>query len=177
MTAGSLAEWATAVIALAALVAAVWSGVLSRRLVGVEQDRDDARFATERRSQATHVHAWGAYLTRPDRADGERFSLVILNSSSLPVSDVVIRSRHLKTDEPAIDLTISVVPPGKWVFPSAGRKGWKVAPIDFELNPEPADPILRKDMVTGFAFTDATGVRWAVDEHRHLEEAPGAPAH
>jgi hypothetical protein len=90
----TVAQWATAGIALMALRAAVLAGKTATQLLRVEQDREDRadraearRIEDKRRAhQAEQVGTWVSY--DDERNIYQAFGVEILNNSRLPIYDV-----------------------------------------------------------------------------------------
>lgn len=159
MQLGTPAEWLSALAALGALVAAVWAGMIARRLYGIERARDRARVASERRRDAALVHAWTAcwFDDQGVRYDG----LVISNTSSNPVFGMVVESvSYDGSQQPK--LRLSLVPPGRYFVARSNEKyRWEFPELIEHLEGS-LRPIMRNRewRVTRMLFQDVRGVSW-----------------
>ncbi|MFT4052012.1 MAG: hypothetical protein QM677_07165 [Microbacterium sp.] len=166
---GSVPDWVVAVVTLLALLAAVWAGVTSKRLVDVENKRDAAAEARRVREQASRISAW-MVLTweRAEDARGRDAArrstkgIVLHNGSTAPVYRVAVESR-MSSGVPARPVSLTVLPPGTFaVLADPAREfGWHHLTALDEAG-EVVRPVAAGERlaVTALEFTDAHNVRW-----------------
>lgn len=173
MDTGTLADWLTAVIAIAALLASIVAWRTSVRMLQVEEERDKKNEIAETRKQAVAVFGWGILLTQ--RPAGQCWSIVLQNSSNEPVFNVLVESQRADGSKANAPLRLNLLPPGKYVMPSNPQYHWG-SPIDFTQSPEPHELIAKGkfSMVTKVEFTDSHGRRWSIDEHRRISRVEPA---
>lgn len=162
---GSLAEWASALAAIGALIAAVWAARTSGRLFRVETQRDVQNWRREEAEQASRIAAWCVIHLKPssglDREDG----LLIHNSSDAPVFDVEIHSIYApkQTDEPKeqAPLRLTLLPPGDYVSTTHPKFHWTF-PEESSNMTGAIRPVTKNDKwkVTSITFVDASGIQW-----------------
>ncbi|MGH3944498.1 MAG: hypothetical protein ACRDSI_05565 [Pseudonocardiaceae bacterium] len=162
----STTDWITAVGTAGAFVAAVAAAAIAA--VVVRHDR-----AARRAEQASRVAAWvewreGVGKMPRDWLGG--YGCVVLNTSPLPVYDVVVGYRHYDAAGRPWDLgtaRLGLIPPGE------------------RVEPLPAADLIRGDAETGvpgftwaelktirvlISFTDAAGRKWQRDQDGRLTE-------
>ncbi|WP_272027671.1 hypothetical protein [Kocuria rosea] len=172
-------EWLSVVVALLALVAAVWVMVEVRRVKHSERRRDAVSRQEGRRRQANEVMAWmSAELGKPV---DHRSVIEVHNRSGAPIYDLVVLSsdliyreqRRTRVDNPR--LTVRIFPPGHLIYGLDPEHSWDLGrrPDEYErLRPVTMSPDRR---VTSFQFTDASGTRWRRYEDGVLEEVAPEP--
>lgn len=157
----NIPEWITAVVAVVALGAAIWAGVISRSLLLVEQRRDDERQQRTLAEQATLVGAWMIFCPDlPERGVDRRDGIMVRNSSDASVYDLVVQSCDFHGRQlPLLELTI--LPPGEYVILGHREYPWSLARTTDEI-PSAIRPITkRKELrVTQLDFVDAQGIPW-----------------
>jgi hypothetical protein len=156
------ALWLTAWSTLLLFLAAVAAGFIAWRTFRAERERD-------RRAQAVQIGAWTATRGKVQGPQREgTFGLCLLNDSSLPVTDFVVRVPQPKHPEKETDnQRYLVLPPGLYFAPSAGlvgdRYGHFERPIPMPrgtLELQPTTVHADSANVQWFSFVDATGKRW-----------------
>lgn len=156
---GSIPDWITAAVAVAALLAAVWAGLTSRSLLKVELKRNQITEDRAEREQASHVAAWTAFC--PDVDDGgAKDGVFIKNSSTAAVYDVVVESNGRDgAAQPALKMTI--LPPGEYFVRADRQYHWAFPVSPAELG-TPIRPITKHLgwQVQALTFTDAQGTGW-----------------
>ncbi|GAA1645051.1 MULTISPECIES: hypothetical protein [Brevibacterium] len=179
---GNVAEWVSAVVALCALIAAVWAARTSRNLYEtsrdlykVESKRDEKSREREKRIQASGIASW---CVRIIPHDGSALSngILVHNSTDSPVYDVEVTSIYSvsKGSDPVklAPFTMEVLPPGDFVAGEHPKYGWT-----FPDQREDIDGIVRPITknrnwrVVTLKFTDSYGLRWMRDKNG-LEEIP-----
>jgi hypothetical protein len=159
---GDAPTWITAVVALAALIAAWRAGNIAGKLLRVETDREDRaerldgerRAAAERAEQADLVAAWN-----------DRGNFVILNGSRLPIWEVELVARHPDRAE-TVEAHLALVPPnGQRRRPFVNDENVWGGPIPVEDILDEMDALR---MQVEIRFRDATGRIWTRDPHGSL---------
>ncbi|WP_157682854.1 hypothetical protein [Nocardioides scoriae] len=163
------AEMASALTGALTLLAAIWAGVTATRLYRVEQERDRARVAAERRSQAEQFAGWVSWVPQPhlaiDLPEGLRSpNLALRNANSVPVYDVTVRYFH--GDIPAGEQSFSVISPTD--SDTQHREIKSETMREVLLQPRPA--ATRLDLRVALSFTDARGRRWERDRQGRLRD-------
>ncbi|MCT1803870.1 hypothetical protein VVR84_15245 [Kocuria carniphila] len=182
---GTVPEWISVLVAAAALIAAVWAGLTSKRLFDVERKRDEVALDRREKEQASEIAAWSVTYDTPADQPSPK-GLLIHNSSNAPVFDVKVLSTYSKTkrDTPETQkpLTMSVLTPGDYAAIEDDKFPWKFPEtqsrveekVHSRLRPVTNNPGW---MVTGIAFVDSYGTSWLRDERGQLlrlekEETP-----
>jgi hypothetical protein len=156
---------------LGLLIAAVIGGRVAFKTFRAERDRDI-------RSQAEHIAAWTAMY-------GDTFGLCLLNDSSIPVTDLTIRTSHRTTQTD--DQKYNVLPPGFFFAPTHGpvnehlghfKRPTPAARDDLNLYPTTVEQDSAN--VREFFFRDASGQWWRrilriEGEPLSLVKIPGPP--
>lgn len=167
---GSLAEWLSAAAAVGALIIAVAAVYISWRSSTQLKTR-------QRQQQAVELNAWS--ISRPTQ-NGEdpvtRRGILVSNSSTSPVFDVVIESTYSPSKQTAPEalkaVTITVLPPGDFVVFRHSTYPWTF-PRERTAEDRNVQAVMNNPgwRVTLLSFTDSQGVRWereggALREHR-----------
>jgi len=179
--------WATVCVALLALGAALWAGSTARRLLEVEQKREDRAEETETRRteaeaqslQADRVAVWTDYVDQASGPAGtvrSTYVAEIHNNSLLPIYDVQVvffgpDGRRFDTDEIYGVLRPGghavAIPEAIWELthrgPSTGALGPGKCYYVSDLGPG-----LRAEIT----FRDTAGLRWFRDRDGRLAELP-----
>lgn len=154
-------DWITALVAVAALIAAIWATVTSRALLAVERERDDERRKLDSASQAALLSAWAVFCPNAEKSEDQRQSGVsVTNHSSAAFYDVRIQSQdHMGKTQPAIEMTI--MPTGTYVILGHLTFHWTF-PLQLDEAQGPIRPITKHEKwrVTSIEMTDANGLRW-----------------
>lgn len=156
-------------VALGALVAAVWAGHTSKRLYEIETTRDRSTEEREEREQASGIAAWCIYAK--DLEEGLRHGIFIHNSSGSPVYDVSVRSIYAKkkTDDAREQppMNLAVLPPGDYVVTAHAMYNWTF-PEERHTVEHSVRPVTNSEkwMVVSLQFTDAYGIRWTRENSR-----------
>ncbi|NWN87418.1 MAG: hypothetical protein HLX51_02575 [Micrococcaceae bacterium] len=174
---GSLADWVGAIGGFLAAFAAVVAWRVNRRMLTVEQQRDEQQEARQRyenyiekREQAGLVFSLGAKL--PERDNDESWAIYLFNGSAKPVYNVRVESRRLDDSRANYPLEIGALPPGRWVVPSHPKFHWSSL-VDLSLTPEPVNFLVKgkaRGMITSMTFKDAAGEQWHLDSGTTISE-------
>lgn len=92
---GTVPEWISVLVAAAALIAAVWAGLTSKRLFDVERKRDEVALDRREKEQASEIAAWCVTYDTPADQPSPK-GLLIHSSSNAPVFDVKVLSTYSK---------------------------------------------------------------------------------
>lgn len=165
---GTFPEWLSVIVAAAALGAAIWAGLISKRLFDVERERDALAQDHKEREQASGIAAWCITYRKSDNSPSPK-GLLLHNSSDAPVFDIKVSSTYSRRqNEPPVDqppLKLSVLPPGEhacladtefpWQFPEP------TAQVEHRVG-APLRPVTnnRGWMVKAIEFTDSSGKQW-----------------
>lgn len=160
----SVIEFAQVLSALAAILAvaaALWTAMESRRLRRLEVSRDEQARDDAARAQAVRVSAW--CVTCPDHPveeDEEQNGIIIRNVSALPLYELVVWS-NTSLGAPRHAAEMKVVPPGAFVLLAKMGFHWAFPRSASSVRGE-VRPITRSAewIVTRMEFTDAHGQRW-----------------
>lgn len=174
-----MTEWFSVLVALFALVAAVWATVETRQMKQIERRRDAVSQRESRRRQANEVMAWMS--AELGKTGGSASVIEVHNRSGAPIYDLMVLSsdlvyrdqRRMRVDNPR--LTVRIFPPGNLVYGPDAEYSW-----DLGRRPDECDrlrPVTKSTdrRVTSFEFTDASGTRWRRGEDGVLEEVAPAP--
>lgn len=163
---GDVPNWVSALGTIAAFFAVV---VQLRREQTARHRMEERRRAEEHRAQASRVAAWFEGLPARNPLDpmpepgspaawGDRGRLVISNSSSLPIYEVVV---DYDADGPngaraEQHLWVELLPPGDWVILADTRPSWL-------------------DGTVAVSFVDAAGRNWSRGRDFQLRVTPQPP--
>lgn len=177
---GTFPEWLSAIVAAAALGAAIWAGLISKRLFNVERDRDVLAQDHKEREQASGIAAWCITYAKQGNSSSPK-GLYLHNSSDAPVFDVTVCSTYSrKQRESAVDqppLKLSVLPPGEHACMAATEYPWEFPEPTAQLEDRLGTSLRpvtnnRGWMVKSIEFTDSYGSRWHRDEQGLLSPRP-----
>lgn len=172
MELGSLADWVSAGGGLLAVIAALIAWKVSRTQLSLEQRREGRAVAAGRRSQAELVFAIGAKLSA--REDAHQWALFLVNASTKPVYEVVVRSQKLDGSGANAVLRLGALPPGRFVVPNHPRYHWGSL-LDYARISEPVDLLVKgkgNQMVRSVDFLDSRRVAWRLANGTELSQAP-----
>lgn len=158
---GSVTDWITAAGAVTAVAAAIWAGLTSRALLGVELKRDHERERRARAEQATLVGAWSIYCREaPADEEWRRSGVMVRNGSHAPVYDVSIASLD-KDGASQAPLVMTILPPGEFVVLGHSKFNWSF-PMSLDEIGVAVGPITRHAdwRVAELNFIDAQGSVW-----------------
>lgn len=169
---GTIPDWITAMAAVAALGAAVWAGLTSKHLVGVEMKRGKKSREREIRTQASAISAW--LVGNTEDSSTSFFGILLHNSSSAPVFEVRVDTCDF-SGQPLKPLTLVVLPPGDYLVRQR-NSGWGL-PEDTVPLAGQFRPIARSDkwLVRQIVFTDSYGACWRRGKTAILEPEPLRP--
>ncbi|WP_094394425.1 hypothetical protein [Kocuria varians] len=168
-------------MALLALAAAAWAARTSKQLYETEQRRDRIAQSERDKAQAAHIAAWCITYSTPQGTPSPR-GLLIHNSSSAPVFNVVVESTYAKKkrDEPEAqkNFTMRILTPGDYVTMAEPTFGWTFPEekISFEEdNNVRFRPVTNNEgwQVTSLRFADSSGMAWVRDATGQL--SPTSP--
>ena len=179
MDVGSLADWVGAVGGLLAVAAAIVSWQTSEKVVKLEQKRDQERQVEAERRQAEHVAVVGVHC--PDAPRGEQYAILVVNGSDAPIYDVRIESQKADKSCENPQLTLAVLPPGRFVIPPHPKFIWG-AVIDQDAAHMKLNMMAKGDggeMITHVSFADAASRKWQLVRGRELRSVGscGGTAH
>lgn len=174
MEIGSLADWFSAIGGVLAVVAAVVAWRVSAHALELERVREERAAACRHREQAELVYAIGALL--PERDKGERWAVLMCNSSDKPIYNVVINTVP-KNGEERRPVQLGALPPGKYVIPSTNTSFQWENLHDYSLFTERVEFTKGKgaNVVSTVEFQDAHRVTWVFElssEGSRLREIP-----
>ena len=173
---GTFPEWLSVLVAAAALGAAIWAGLTSKRLFDVERERDRIENDRRAKQQASEIAAWCVTYDTPVNQPSPK-GLLIHNSSNAPVFDVKVLSTYSKTKrenpETQKPLTMSVLTPGDYATIEDDKYPWKFPETQSRVEEKVGSklrPVTNNPgwMVTGIAFVDSYGTSWLRDERGQL---------
>lgn len=182
---GAWADWATAIVAVVALILAANAGQAARRQthaamqqagfsaeqLSIANARSEALAELERSAQASQISAWGVA-----PGEGRRDAVRLSNGSAASVFNVRV---DLRSPDGAADapLRFSQLPPGHFLIGRQSDDVGRAAPARWtglrEHAPGSVDLAFADDAVltvTSIAFTDARGAHWHRDEHGALRQ-------
>ncbi len=171
MDVGTLADWVGAVGGLLAVSAAYGSWKTSEKVVKLEHKRDRERETEAERRQAKHVAVVGVHC--PDAARGEQYAILVVNGSDAPIYDVRIESQKADKSCENPQLTLAVLPPGRFVIPPHPKFIWG-AVIDQDAAHMKLNMMAKGDggeMITRVSFVDAASRKWELVRGRELRRA------
>ena len=171
MDVGSVADWVGAVSGFLAGFAAVVSWQTSEKVVKLEEKRDRERESAAERRQAKHVAVVGVHC--PDAPRGERYAILVVNGSDAPIYDVRIESQKADKSCENPQLTLAVLPPGRFVIPPHPKFIWG-AVIDQDAAHMKLNMMAKGDggeMITHVSFVDAASRKWELVRGRELRRA------
>lgn len=173
---GDVPTWIGALASVAALGAAIYAGIIARRALRLEFDRDRDRENEGRREQASRVSAWVGTKERPPAPQGfvagawhaDERGVLVRNGSAEPIYQVeldlwnegALRGTHLVRGLVPPGVLFRRVPDEEYQFTHPDEDGVEVLVNDL-------DPTF----LIQVRFTDARGRRWrrAIDGQLHLE--------
>jgi hypothetical protein len=164
------ANWVTALATLFALGAAIWAGVIAKRLYDIERQRETDRAELEERGQADQFASWISWSLQPqvamDLPEGLTSpSLALQNGAPVPVYDVVVT--YFEGPQMLGEQAFPVISP---TGPVAHYRQIKCpGVVDVLLRPRDRDT--RLDLRVALIFTDAHGVRWTRDRSGTLQKS------
>lgn len=173
---GTTPEWISVIVAAAALAAAIWAGLTSKRLFDVERNRDKIALERREKEQASEIAAWCVTHDTPAGLPSPK-GLLIHNSSNAPVFDVKVQSTYSRSKrgnpENQKPLEMSVLTPGDyatledvhypWQFPET--QSMVEEKVGSKLRPVTNNPGW---MVTKIEFVDSYGTSWLRDVRGQL---------
>ena len=181
---GTFPEWLSVIVAAAALAAAIWAAITSKRLYEVERNRDRVEADRRAKQQAGEIAAWCVTYDTPAGESSPK-GLLIHNSSNAPVFDVTVQSTYSKskrgTPEAQSSLSMSVLTPGDYATIEDSTYPWKFPETQQRVEEKVGSrlrPVTNNKgwMVTSIEFTDSFGSTWERNERGKLlrrdQEAP-----
>lgn len=156
-----IADWISAVAAVAACLASVVAWRTSERMLLIERKRDAEYQRKIERAEASRVLVVGALAV--NRSENEQWSIYLNNFSTEPVFDLTINSQHVDGSMQNYPLYLSCLPPGEYLVPSDLRFRWGPL-ISMKTSPEPIQILAKtkKSMITSVTYQDLQGDLWTM---------------